>query len=327
MRQLLKLLSVLIVLPFIGTVGFVFIEDYGVLDALYMSIITLSTVGYEVIHPLSDGGKIFVICFLIVGLSLFAFSMIQIGELAVSGELNRFLTRRKMKKEISSLKKHYIICGAGRMGMRVCRHLAQAKQSFVVIDTDEAALVEVRKNNWLCLIGDATEDSVLKMAGIERAKSLATLLTSDASNVFVTLSARLLSKDLKIYARASYEDAAVKLRKAGADHTVSPITAGALKVTQLMANPNMEEFIEIFSEEGHGIDLTVVKVEDDAPYIGQTLLESDFRELGVMIVGIKRHDGKLLLPPLATDIIQPQDTLIAVGQAESLLDVVRHTHR
>ncbi len=243
-----RLLLVLLLLPFVGTIGFVYIEGWRPLDALYMSFITLSTVGYGVIAPLSDYGKIFIICYLATSLSLFLYSIAQIGEMAVSGELNRFLGVKLMKRTIFGLKDHYIICGAGKMGRAVAQKLSLANKKFVIIDKDQAQLELIKKNGWRYIEGDATEDGVLMAAGVDSAQCLATVLSNDADNLFVVMSTRLIASTITIITRAKEESSINKLKRAGADKVVSPYVAGANKVSQLMINPQLEEFYELFRE-------------------------------------------------------------------------------
>lgn len=318
-----RLFSILIILPCIGVLGFMWIEDYRFLDALYMSFITLSTVGYEVVKPLSDPGKVFVVSYLAVGLSVFFYCLTRIGEMAVDGQLHRFLGGRLMDRQIRKLRNHLIICGAGRMGSAIAQQLYSAGEDFVIIDKSEERLEAAKQLGWTWLHGDGTSDEVLKSAGVEHARCLASVMSNDADNLYAVLSARMLSKELTIIARASDDSVMTKFRHAGADKVVSPHATGAVKISQLMINPHVQEFIELFADQNIGIELTVVQLDEKSPYVGRRLHELALTRKGVMIIGIKRPGAvdSLLLPPPHDEILRNEDSLIAVGKAESMARV------
>ncbi len=316
--QVLRLVIILIVLPLVGTVGFMMIEDWRFLDALYMSFITLSTVGYEVVHPLSDGGKVFVIVYLGVGFSFFFYSLTQIGEMAVKGDLQRLLGGRIMERQIKALEHHAILCGLGRMGRAIAHEMAAKGQKFVVIDRDPERVERARQEGWLCLRGDVSDDNVLKQAGIERARCLATVLPHDADNLFCVMSARLLNKELTLITRASNESAIDKLKRAGATRIVSPYTTGAVKISQLMIHPELEDFFEVFSDKNLDIDLTIVHVEKSSILCHKTLRELALMQKGVMVVGLRRKGQKLELPPPLDVPLEERDILIAAGKSTQL---------
>ena len=236
--KLKNLLLILLFLPSVGTLGFMFIEGWRPLDALYMSFITLSTVGYEVVGPLSDGGKVFVIFYLAAGLAVFLFSIVKLGEMAVLGELKQKMEERKMHRDLKSLKDHFIVCGAGKMGRSVSERLEESGKEFIVIESDERKIDYLKKRGWLYLQGDATKDDILQKAGIDKSVCLASVLSSDADNLYIVMSAKLLNSRAAIVARAKEEDATQKLKKAGADFVVNPYMAGADKMTLLMTGPD-----------------------------------------------------------------------------------------
>lgn len=318
MRTLAIILSFLMILPTAGAFGFWLIEGWSLLDSVYMAIITLSTVGYEVVQPLSDAGKIFVIVYIITSLSIVIYSLTKIGEMAVGGELKRILRRRLMNQKISALHHHYIVCGAGRMGSAICYQLDKAGQAFIVIDKDPDKIEQARERGWVSLEGDATSDEVLKEAKLETARCITTVLPNDSDNLFTVMSARLLNQGLKIISRANDESAVNKLRRAGANRIVNPYNTGAVKISQLMINPQLEEFIEILGDQEPGIDLTITHVEKASKLEGQTLEDLKFSDRGVIVIAIREKSGRILLPPPKNHVLSVSDSLVTVGRTSSL---------
>lgn len=266
-----RVVVALTALTIVGVLDFWLLEDrYTLFDALYMAVITLTTVGYEEVHPLSDAGRTFVMVYLVLGLGVFLFSAATLGELIVRNQFAFWVEKRRMDSAVKSLKDHYIICGNGRMGRTICDELADRGLPFVVIDNDDAALEPVRARNWPWIHGDATDDAVLEQAGIGRARGLTAVLGSETDNLFVVFSARLLSAKLRILARATEDRQIAKLRKAGADRVISPYTAGGVKMAQLLANPHVETFIEIVTGGGRELDLAEVQISKSSPYAGSS---------------------------------------------------------
>ncbi|MGE0609831.1 MAG: TrkA family potassium uptake protein [Pirellulales bacterium] len=318
MRTEFRILVLLALLPLLGTVGFMAIEGWGAFDAFYMSIITLTTVGYHEVHPLSTAGRAFVIVFLVAGSGVFFFGIVRLGELAVRSEIRDWMGWRFMNDQLKALSRHYVVCGSGRMGRTICRELAGRGLPFVVVDRSEAAIRYCQEQKWISLLGDATDDTVLEEAGIHRAGGLAAVLSSDADNMYVVMSARLLSPDLPIVARVDDEKSEVKLRKAGANRIISMYAAGGLKVAQLLANPELEDFLEIFTHSGTELDLAEVHVSADGPFAGKSLDESSFRGRGVIVVGIRHQNGELLFNPPPATTLQPEDQVIIMGSSKAL---------
>lgn len=317
-----KIAIALAALPVIGSAGFVLIEGWGWFDALYMSILTLTTVGYMEVHPLSTAGRSFVMVYLLIGLGIFFYGVVELGERVVRSELGGWLGKRNMDTAIKSMKDHVIVCGYGRMGRVVCRELAAQGVPFVVIDRDEESLAELRggRSNWL--VGDATDDATLQRAGIERAQGLAAVLPQDADNVFLVLSARMLTKSLTIMARATDDKSNDKLKRAGADRVINLYEAGATKMAQLFSNPKLDDFVELFASGDSEIDLAEVHVSKSSIYAGKRLKDTDFSERGVIIVGIRSASGKLAVPPPSSMAIAAGDSLIAVGHASAISKLI-----
>lgn len=319
LKQLVVAGELLLAMTLIGMAGFRIITGARWLDCLYMTVITLTTVGYGEIIELGDAGRIFVMVYLVFGIGIFTYSAFQIGQWIASAEMRSMLETRRMERSISHLKDHYIVCGIGRMGATICRHLQKRHKRFVVIDIDEDRVKSVcSREDWHCVIGDATDDQVLLSAGIDRAQALAAVLPTDADNVYVILSARMLSSRLEIIARASSDKAAAKMEHAGANRIVSPFSTGALKMARFLLNPNIEDFLEIMDRQEHDLELADVQIDAGCPYVGKRLMDLSMTELGVVIVGLRRANGDRLMPPPPTATIEPGDCLFAFGQAGAL---------
>ena len=318
MKTVITTLGLLFGLTFAGTVGFRLVRDVSWLEALYLAVITLTTLGSE--NPGIDAkSKLFVIFYMITGLGIFTFSAFQFGSWIVSAEFQQVLKRRKMQQRISQLKGHSIVCGQGRMGLAICEYLAERNRKFVVIDVNEARVAEVcQERDWPFVSGDATDDDVLRAAGIERATSLTTVLATDSDNLYVVLSARMLNSHLKIIARASEEKAIEKLERAGATRVVSPFSTGAVKMARFMLNPSIEDFIEIADARGNDLELADIQIDSSSPYVGRQLMETDLRGRGIMVIGIRRSTGERLMPPPGNAVIYAGDSLFVFGNSEAV---------
>jgi voltage-gated potassium channel len=316
-----RILAILLVLPLVATFAFMASEEWSFLDSLYMSVITLTTVGFQEVHPLSPAGRIIVILYLIVGLGAFLFAAAQMGELVVGGQLGGLREKRRMKAAIDKLKEHVIVCGYGRVGRRLCAQLGASEQDFVVIDRDGQAIAEAREEGLLAVSGDATDDSQLEGAGLERARGLAAVLPSDADNLYVVLSGRLLNPKVQILARATDEKVAEKLERAGANRVVSLYETSAMKMANLLINPDLEDFMQVFTSQGRKLTLAEISVKEDAPFCNKTLAETDFNRRGILVVGHQRPGKRIVLPPRPNDRIETGDTLIAFGDASAISEL------
>jgi len=325
LRRILVIVGLLVVLTFGGATGFQIITGARWFDCLYMAVITLTTVGYGEAVPLDDVGRAFVMVYLVLGVGIFTYTAYQMGQIIVSGELRSLIEERRMEQKIEHLHGHFIVCGAGRMGLTICRHLREHHKRFVVVDIDPAKREMCNRENWLCLTGDATDDVVLERAGIARAQALASALPTDADNVYVVLSARLLSTNLEIVSRASNEKVAAKMERAGATRVVSPFSAGALKMARFMLNPEVEDFLDIANSRGQGLEMVDVQITARSPFLGKQLQETDLSRLGVMVVGIRRADGEQLMPPPAETTLCEGDCLFAFGLREAVQKMLAET--
>lgn len=318
-RKLINPIIAIVCVISIGTIGYMLLEKWSFFDAFYMTIITLTTVGYNEVHNLSNTGRAFSIILILSGVGTM-FYMFGVGaKVLLEGEIRDILGRKKLSKKIESLKDHYIICGFGRMGSIICRELLQSKASFVVVEADPE-VVSTIDADYLSMQGDATQDSVLKQAGIEKARGLISVLSSDANNLYVVLSARGLNPKLRIIARASEEGSEQKLMRAGADNVVSPYNIGGLRIAHSLLKPAVVDFIE-FATRSENLELQMeeVRVKETSNIIGKTLYECGMgKELGVIIVAIKRESGEMEFNPTSTSMIEKGDTLIAMGEPRQL---------
>ncbi len=224
-----------------------------------------------------------------------------------------------MERRINKLEGHFIVCGYGRMGRELCNYLHQRHQPFVIIDENvELHTPEMRSDDWLFLQGDATQDDILEEAGIHRARALTTVLSTDADNLYVVLSSRLLSRDLQIVARASDEQAAQKMQKAGATRVINPLSSGAIRMARFMLSPSIENFVEVAESEGVDWEIADVRVPQNSPLIDQQLKETNLREEGIMLLGVCRDAGEKFFPPPGDLRIHSGDTLFAFGSSDNL---------
>lgn len=319
MRIAVTSISLLLLLTFVGTVGFhLTMPDATWLDNLYQAVITLTTVGSRDVGE-TAAGKVFVICYLAAGLSVFTYSAFQLGSVIVSASFRHVFERRRMDREIAQLQGHSIICGHGRMGRTICHYLQERGKPFVVVDVDEERVEETcTRFGWHYVVGDATLDETLIRAGIERAEALTTVLETDADNLYVVLSANMLNGKLKIIARASEEKAIQKLERAGATRVVSPFRSGAVKMARFMLNPSVEDFLEIADSRGNELELVDLQITGDSPYSGIRLSETDLRSRGIMVIGIRRENGEQLMPAPGDAMIRENDSLFVFGNSDAV---------
>jgi voltage-gated potassium channel len=325
MRQLVTTLLLLFSFLIFGAVSFRITEGWDWLQFFYEAVIIMTTVGLSATKQaeLHDSTKIFIIVYLVFGIGVFTYSVSQLGQWIVNLQLRGFWERRAMDQAIKKLTDHFVICGMGRMGRTVCKYLHSRNKPFVVIDREGKQLAETcREHGWLYLVGDATDDEILLQAGILEAKALTTVLPTDADNVYVVLSARLLNDKLQIVARASDEKAVDKLERAGATRVVSPFSSGAVKIARFMLNPSVEDFFEVTDDHGSQLELADIQIAEGSPYIGKRLMDTSLREKGVMVVGIRRANGERLMPPNGTAIIEKGDCLFAFGSSLAVNDMI-----
>lgn len=317
-RLIYPIIAIFFVISY-GTAGYVFFEGWNFLDSLYMTIITLTTVGYEEVHKLSEAGRLFSIVLMLSGVGTMFYVLTVAGRVIIEGEIRDILGRRKLTKKIENLKNHYIICGYGRMGKIVCREMVHSGSPFIVIEGNVDVLAAMDKG-MLSLQGDATQDNILKDAGIERALGLISVLSTDADNLYVVLSARGLNPKLRIVVRASEEGVEQKLLRAGADKVISPYHLGGLRIAHTVIKPAVVDFIEFATKSGNlELQMEEIKVKGSSHIVDRSLDECGLRkEMGIIIVAIKRKTGEMEFNPTSTSVIKQGDTLVAMGETKQL---------
>jgi len=310
----------------IGTGGYMLIEKWSLIDSIYMTVITVSTVGFKEVFDLSPAGRLFTVALIIFGVSFIAYAAGSIVQFMVEGQLRSILGRKKLEKQIAKLKNHYIICGYGRIGTHICRELESKPVPFVVVENEPHKADRLNREGILYVEGDATVDETLIKAGIRSAKGLVTAVTSDTANVYITLTARGLNPDLFILARASEESSETKLKRAGATKVISPYVMGAARMAQAILRPSVVDFIEIATAgKNYELQLEESRVTADSALVGKTLVTSGIRrDLGIIIVGIKKDAGQMLFNPAPDTMIESGDVLITLGEPEAIenLDII-----
>ena len=306
----------------IGILGFVIIEGFSVGEAFYMSVITISTVGFTEVRPLSNPGRVFTAIYIIINLGIFAYIVSVITSYLFEGEFRKAFKNYIIGREVKKLKNHVIVCGLGRNGSRACQELSRNEKDFVVIETDQEIISSYfEQEKFQFIHGDATDDDSLKEARIEHASTLITTLPRDADNVFIALTARELNPDIQVIARASEIQSKKKLERAGATHVILPDELGGMHMAQLVTKPYVVEFLEILNGIGdqslllEEISYWDLKLESR----GKTLRELDIRnKTGVTILAHKLRNGGFDFSPRADVPVTEKDVLIMMGTEESL---------
>jgi len=319
-RQLKISLFILLLLVSLGTTGYMAIERWRFVDALYMTVITLATVGFQEVHLLSDAGRVFTILLIVFGVSVLGYTVGKLAQIMFEGQFQRFLGRKKVEKSIEELRDHYIICGYGRIGSLICREFAAKPLPFVVVENNPAVVEKLEEDSVLFLRGNATEDETLLKAGIMRAKGLISVVTSDTENVYITLTARGLNQDLYILSRSGEPGSEIKLQRAGANKVVSPYHIGGSRMAQAILRPNVVDFIEIATGREHlDLQMEEILIPERTQFLGQNLKDAGLRrDTGVIIVGIKKAGGRMVFNPGSASVLEARDTLIVLGQPSEI---------
>ncbi len=298
-------------------------------DALYMVVVTVSSVGYGEVRPV-DTTLLRVHTLLLIGTGVLAVGYTVAGLLRIitEEELARLTGHHRVRRMIDSLTDHTIVAGLGRMGAIVCEELAAAGEPFVLIDESPEKLATIQARGWLHVSGDATDEGVLNEAGIARAKAIVTAIPNDAANVFITLTARQMNARIQIVARAERSTTAKKLKQAGANNVVLPAAIGAHRIVSILTNPSAVEFTELVTHRSHlAIEINEVVVHDPGPFAGLTLRDADIgRRTGVMVIAVKRADGRVEFPPSGDEPFSAGDTIVLLGRRTTLEQFRKEFH-
>jgi len=313
----------LVSLILVGTVGYQWIEGWSGLDALFMTIITLTTVGFGETHPLDEHGRIFTISLILLGFVSIGYIGNRFTLALLQGYFQEVLRLRKQFRIMSSLDQHYIVCGFGRTGRQVTSEFTAEGVDFVVIDNNQEQVLAAEYLGYKAIQGDATLDEALQRVGVERAICLVCTLPSDAENLYTILSAKTLNPQIRAIARASNEEAIQKMRRGGADEVISPYITGGKRMAAAALRPQVMDFVDgILSSGNSSFYIEEFRLDADCPQVGHTLHEARLRSrTGVLVLAIRRIDGNLLGGPSADTFLLNGDQLICMGTSEQLRDL------
>jgi voltage-gated potassium channel len=303
-----------------GTSGYSLIEGWGLWDAFYMTAITVSTVGYREVHPLSGAGQVFTVGLIVCGIGTVFYTVTLLVKGIVDGGLRQRIDERRQKRMLEELQDHFIVCGFGRIGSLIAEELHKQGVPFVVIERDPDRVQSVMERGWVAVAADASHEDVLVRVGVHRARGLIAAVGTDAENVYAVLTARVVRPDIFIIARVESDDAEPKLRRAGADRVVSPYHIGASHMAQSALRPAVVDFLQLATSSGH-LDLSMeqVRIQEGSSLVGQTIVDAGIRQnFGVIIVAIRRADGTMEFNPSPDATIQAGDEMVVLGQPQSV---------
>ena len=324
-RRVIFALSGLGIVLAVGTGGYMFLGDWDFLDALYMTVITVGTVGYDEVRELSDPGRIFTMLLIFAGFGAMVFFLGTMIDFVVEGHLKGILEGRRMQRRISTLSRHHVVAGLGRVGMVVARTLAEEGVPFVVVDIDKDAIARAHEKDWIVVEGDATEEETLLAAGVDKAHSLVTALDTDADNLFVTFTSRALNADLFIVSRSTSERSESRIKKAGANRVITPNEIGGRRMAAMVTHPVISDFLDVVSH-GEQVEFRLQEVElkEGCPLAGKSIKDARVRDAtGAYILAVQGQDGDVNTNPSSDTVLRLGDKLVALGteaQLNSLMD-------
>ena len=322
MRKIIVISLLFFLLLVGGTVGYMFLENTGFWEGMYLTIITVFTVGYGDIVPIHPGGKVFTVFLVITSVSFVMYTFSKITETMIEGELRGIFRRRRMTHQVSRLRNHYIVCGFGRIGREICKILEEHGREFVVIEKDEEVIHEIEASGFLAYLGEASDDDVLLAAGIKRAKGLVSVVSTDADNLYITLTARGINPNLYIMTRSSGTSGVeTKLMRAGASKVISPYSIGAKRMAHLIVRPTVSDFIDLTMGAGE-LDLMMEEliVGQESAMVDKNLIDAEIRKkYDVIVIAVKHEDGTMEFNPKPSTIIRARDILIVLGSYEDII--------
>ena len=319
-QRIIKGCAILFMILGVGTAGYMILERWSFLDSLYMTVITITTVGYREVAQVSAAGQVFTIFIIFLGVGIIAYILGQVAQVMVDIQVRSLIGRRKLGQRVKSLKDHYILCGFGRIGSIISRELKEHRIPMVVIDNDPEKKDALESEEIPYINDDATSDEILIEAGIERARGVVTVVASDADNLFITMTARGLNPGIFILARADGEATEKKLLRAGANRVVMPYLIGGHKMAQTIIKPAVTDFLDFTIQSKHiGLEMGEIRVGESSRLNGMTLVESGIRQdLDVIIVAVSKRDGAMQFNPSSKTRIEAGDILISLGKSDDL---------
>lgn len=308
-----------------GAVGYIVIEGWSFMDALYMTVITLATVGYGEVHEISPEGRLFTVILIFLGVGFFLYVVGNVIQFLVEGRIRHVLGRRILDKQISKLKDHFIVCGYGRVGRALGSYLIQKYIDVVVIEQNPNRVSVMDEDGILYIMGGATDEAILMKAGIKRARGIISVLGSDADNVFLVLIAKRLNPKIFVVARANQNETEQTLYSAGADKVVSPFALGARRIAHAILRPNVIHFLELaFADDDTDINVEEIPVNVSSKLVNVSLQESGLRQnFDLIIISIRKADGTMCFNPKALHRFEAGDTVIAVGGGNGLMQAAK----
>ncbi len=318
---LVKAIGAILLVVVLGTVGYMLVEGWPLLDSFYMTVITLTTIGFGEVHPLSDAGRMLTVGVIVCGLGLVGYAVVAGTRFVIEGELNDYFTRRRSVRTIKNMQDHFVVCGFGRMGSLICRQLKERGIPFAVVEKEPETQAKIAERRYPLSTGDATDERVLLSAGIKHARGLVSVLDSDAANVYVVLTARELNPALEIVARSGTLGAHKRLLRAGADRVIDPYQIGGMRMVMGILKPAVMSFIEMAMDYKElGVEIEQIPVTVQSAYAGKTLIETAIRrELDLIIVAIRKKDGRMVFNPGPQTVVEESDILITMGEREKVI--------
>lgn len=320
LRRLAFIAGLISLTLLMGTVGFTVIDHYPLFDAFYMTLITVSTVGYAEIHPLSHAARIFNSFLIFFGVTTMFFAIGAMTQSIIELELGEYFGKRRTRRMIEKLDKHFIICGYGRVGRNAALELQRSDVPFVIVDIKPERVEKAMLSGMLAVAADSTRDETLRSVRVARARGLVSALATDADNLFVILSAKNLNPELYVATRAGEEEAEEKLRRAGADAVFAPYTTAGHRLAQAVLRPHVFQFFDIATKSmGLDVNIEQVQVPETSEFASRSLEQARIRrELGIIVLAIRKRDGSMQFNPPAEAIIAAGDHLIVMGEPNSL---------
>ena len=319
-RHIFLSISVWLLMVVAGTLGYMAIEGWNLMDSLYMTVITYSTVGYGEVHSISKVGEVYTMCLIFLGVGFYLYVAGAIIQFMVEGKIRIIMGRRKLDWDINHLKDHYVVCGYGRIGKVLCETLQDANIDFIVIDNNDALLPTMDADKVLYICANAADEDVLLKAGITRAKGLVAALATDTDNVFLILTAKQLAPQLKVMARASGRSSKMKFKAAGADFIESPYEMGAVRMAQRIIRPSVTSFFDLaFTSKSKDIQMEEIPVSASSRLNNVMLKDSGIRQnYNLIIIAIKASDDTMMFNPHFESVIRAGETVLAVGEPDNL---------